>query len=193
MNASCAARISLVETGSRPGSIRGPIEPPSSTIVSAGACSRLARTLASSGAPTPANTTQPSRSSRLPAIVISSTGVASLMSPPRLGSPRSCRHQFARPPALLEQPRRADGVQGAGEAARPVEGLLEVDLHAGHAVAGDHLRVAVEVVEVGLVAAVALVWIGAERHLDHRIHDEAGDHRPVGRADDRLGWDDLLG
>ena len=59
-----AARISLVETGSRPGAIWGPMMPPSITIVRRGAWRRLASAAASSGTPTPAKTAVSSRSWR---------------------------------------------------------------------------------------------------------------------------------
>jgi hypothetical protein len=58
------ARISLVDTGSRPGAICGPMMPPSMTIVSRGACRRLASAAARSGTPTPAKTVVSSRSWR---------------------------------------------------------------------------------------------------------------------------------
>src|SRR2546426_7538742 len=59
-----AARISLVEIGSRPGLMRGPMMPPSMTMVSFGAWRCWARAAASSGTPTPANTVVSSRSCR---------------------------------------------------------------------------------------------------------------------------------
>ena len=58
------ARISLVETGRRPGAISGPMIPPSMTMVSRGAWRCLARAAARRGTPTPAKTVVSSRSSR---------------------------------------------------------------------------------------------------------------------------------
>ncbi len=58
------ARISLVEIGSRPGLIRGPMIPPSITIVSRGACRCCASAAASRGTPTPAKTVVSSHSTR---------------------------------------------------------------------------------------------------------------------------------
>src|SRR5271156_394698 len=57
-------RCSLVDGGNFPGSIKAPITPPSKRMVRPGACSLCARVAASSGIPTPAKTTCPSRSSR---------------------------------------------------------------------------------------------------------------------------------
>ena len=51
-----AVRISLVEYGSRPGTMRGPMLPPSTTMTSCGARVFCASTAATRGTPTPANT-----------------------------------------------------------------------------------------------------------------------------------------
>ena len=51
-----AARISFVEMGSHPGRHWGPTMPPSTTMVSRGACRRCASAVASIGAPTPVKT-----------------------------------------------------------------------------------------------------------------------------------------
>src|SRR3954471_12589701 len=161
------ARISLVEIGSLPGIMRGPMDPPSSTMVSPGACSRLASTLASSGAPTPANTTWSSRSRRPPAMVISSSGefMGDHRRSHRGPTPRSlraslrgcsCRHQLARAATLLEQRGGADQVEHAGEVARLVNVTAQVRLDALGPVGVDLLDVRLEVLEVRLVEPVAL-------------------------------------
>ena len=72
-----AARISLVDTGSRPGRICGPMIPPSITIVSFGAWRCWASAAARSGTPTPANTVVSSLSWREPITASSSEGVTS--------------------------------------------------------------------------------------------------------------------
>ena len=69
------ARISLVEIGSRPGAISGPMMPPSMTSVSRGAWRRLASAAASRGTPTPAKTVVSSRSWREATTASSSAGV----------------------------------------------------------------------------------------------------------------------
>ena len=51
-----AVRISLVEYGNRPGTICGPMLPPSTTMTSWGARVFCASTADTSGTPTPANT-----------------------------------------------------------------------------------------------------------------------------------------
>src|SRR5207249_1937280 len=70
-----AARISFVEIGSRPGLMRGPMMPPSITIVRFGAWRCCASAAASSGTPTPANTVVSSRSTREPMMAKSSADV----------------------------------------------------------------------------------------------------------------------
>src|SRR5580693_2524495 len=57
-------RWSLVDGGSFPGSTKAPTTPPSKRIVRPGQCSLCASVAASSGTPTPANTTCPSSSWR---------------------------------------------------------------------------------------------------------------------------------
>ena len=74
-----AARISLVEIGSRPGLIWGPMMPPSITMVSFGAWRCWASAAASSGTPTPANTVVSSLSSREPMTASSSLGVTAAL------------------------------------------------------------------------------------------------------------------
>src|SRR5262249_43888176 len=65
-------RCSLVDGGSSPGTMNGPMVPPSNRIVSCGACRRCASVAASRGTPTPANPICPSLSSR-PAFPASSS------------------------------------------------------------------------------------------------------------------------
>src|SRR5882724_6598889 len=67
-------RCSLVEGGNLPGSTKAPIVPPSKRIVRPGACSLCANVAASSGIPTPAKTTWPSRSSL--ALITASSSLA---------------------------------------------------------------------------------------------------------------------
>src|SRR3954464_4816658 len=57
-------RCSLVEGGSSPGTMKGPMVPPSNRMVRWGAKLRCASVAASSGMPMPANTICPSFSSR---------------------------------------------------------------------------------------------------------------------------------
>src|SRR5262245_28859470 len=64
-------RCSLVDGGNSPGTMKGPMVPPSNRIVRCGACVRWASVAANSGTPTPANTICPSFSSR-PAITANS-------------------------------------------------------------------------------------------------------------------------
>ncbi len=57
-------RCSLVDGGSSPGTMKGPMVPPSNRMVRCGAKLRCASVAASSGMPTPANTICPSFSRR---------------------------------------------------------------------------------------------------------------------------------
>src|SRR5438067_2951816 len=68
-------RWSLVEGGSLPGSMKAPITPPSNRMVRPGQRRRCASVAASSGIPTPANTTCPSSSCRALRMVRSSAAL----------------------------------------------------------------------------------------------------------------------
>src|SRR2546428_9421807 len=112
------ARISLVEIGSRPGAISGPMMPPSMTRVSRGAWRCRARAAARSGTPTPAKTVVSSRSSRAATTARSSDAVTSVtvagsarparsVGGPRRGAPRlrsPCRVSFHRAPRGRKTP-----------------------------------------------------------------------------------------
>src|SRR5579875_275031 len=110
-----AARISLVEIGRRPGAISGPMTPPSSTIVRFGACVVWARTDASSGVPTPANTILRSSSSRA-ALTASSSEAVYVMSAAEL----LCR------PAPFQQAADPEPLQVRLEGLRPVHVVVQV-------------------------------------------------------------------
>src|SRR5262249_33863284 len=75
MLARLVQRWSLVEGGSLPGSMKAPITPPSNRMVRPGQRKRCAKVAASSGMPTPANTTCPSCSWRALRMVNSSAAV----------------------------------------------------------------------------------------------------------------------
>src|SRR5205823_3702272 len=206
--ARCAARISLVEIGSRPGLMRGPMMPPSMTIVSFGACRCWASAAASSGTPTPANTVVSSRNCREPMMANSSADVncwfigAGSASPAhhvgglpqaRVAPVARSSRQLFRGGALFGEALAAEELEVVAPRRRSVDVPREVLADGRLRAAGlDGGRVPGEVVEVGVVEAVALVGERAERHVHERVDEEAGDHRAIGMTPRLLVGDQLL-
>src|SRR5215510_10931946 len=198
------ARISLVETGSRPGAIWGPMIPPSMTIVRRGAWRRLASAAARSGTPTPANTVVSSCSWRAAITARSSEALkrsiivssARARSRPRVARDRCVAwssRELLRALGLPREALAAEEIEVVAPRRRPVHIALEVVTHRRRAARVDGRRVLREMVVVGLVERVALVREGTERHVHERVDDEAGDDRPVRIAARLFLGDDLLG
>src|SRR5437879_3512680 len=206
--ARCAARISLVEIGSRPGLMRGPMMPPSMTIVSFGAWRCWASAAASSGTPTPANTVVSSRNCREPMMANSSAdvncwfiGVGSASPAHHVGGlpqarvapvARSSRQLFRRR-ALPGEPLAAEELEVVVPRRRRVDVAREVlaDGRLG-APRVDGGRIGAKVLEVRLVEAVAFVRERAERYLHQRVDEEAWDDGAIGVAARLLVGDQLL-
>src|SRR5579883_2636558 len=135
-------RCSLVEGGNWPGSTKAPIVPPSKRMVRPGPCRRCASVAASSGMPTPANTTWPSRSSR-PAMTASSS----------LAVKSRCRGRsrvlvvIDPPPAArrVQQLLEAEELEILGPALGSVNVAREILFHALRRVLAHHLGVHVVV------------------------------------------------
>src|SRR6516164_1148561 len=170
-------RCSFVEGGNLPGSMNAPITPPSKRMVRPGACSRCARVAASSGMPTPAKTTCPSRSIR--ALITARSSLAVQAEPLVV---------MDAPPAAtsLEQFVEAEQTQILGPRLWLIKIALEVVLAALIGVLPDLGGVAIEMLVQRFVEAVALVRRRAERHLDHGVDGEKRDLGLVVR-DDTLG------
>src|SRR5437660_7242008 len=171
--ARCGARMWLVEIGSGPGLMRGPMMRPSMTIVSFGACRCWASAAASSGTPTPANTVVSSRNCREPMMANSSADVNCWFIGAGSASPayhvgglpqarvapvaRSSRQLFRRR-ALPGEPLAAEELEVVVPRWRRVDVAREVladgRLRTARVDAG---RVLGEVIEVRLVEPVALV------------------------------------
>src|SRR5271169_124034 len=177
-------RCSLVEGGNFPGSINAPITPPSKRMVRPGACSLCAKVAASSGMPTPAKTTCPSRSSR--ALITARSSLAVQAAPLVV---------IDAPPAAarLEQFVEAEQTQVLGPRLWLVEIALEVVLAALVGVLPYLGGVEIEMLVQRFVEAVALVRRRAERHLDDGVDGEKRDLGMVGRAADLVVRDDALG
>src|SRR5579885_1150131 len=171
-------RCSLVEGGNWPGSNR---------IVRPGPCRRCASGAASSGMPTPANTTWPSLRSRL-AITASSSLVVWLLARGLL----FISIVIDAPPAPrgIEQLLHAEKVEIPGPALGAVEITCEVLGDALGRILLDEIRVHVVMPEEGLVNAVALVRCAAEGGLDHGLDGEERDLGLVGPAADLIVGDD---
>src|SRR3989449_3409979 len=188
------ARISLVEIGSRPGAISGPMMPPSMTRVSRGAWRCRARAAARSGTPTPAKTVVSSRSSRAATTARSSDAVTGARGVILAGSARpahtvgglsevhgaSFARELARPALLEREPLAAEEVEVVAPRGGGVGVALEVIGHGVRPARVDRPRVVREVVEVRLVEAVALVGERAERRQHEGVDDEARDHGALG-------------
>src|SRR6266700_6164881 len=160
MLARLVQRWSLVEGGSLPGSMNAPMTPPSNRMVRPGQRRRCAKVAASSGMPTPANTTWPSSSCRALKIVSSSAALWSVVLVIVDAFPGAGRFQ-----QLVE----ADEVQELGPRFRPVNAPIKVLLHALDRIPVHQVDVVPHVAEHRLVDAVAFVWRSAERHLDDGI------------------------
>src|SRR5262245_23773332 len=198
------ARISLVDTGSRPGAIWGPMMPPSMTIVSRGAWRRLASAAARSGTPTPANTVVSSESWRAAITASSSEALhrsvivssARARRRPRVACERRLAWSSRELPRSFGLDRHALAAEEAEIVApgrRRVDVALEIVADRGRAVPVDSGAVLGEVLVVRLVEAVALVRERAEGHVDERVDEEAGHHRAVGVPPRLLLGDELLG
>src|SRR6516162_2558949 len=177
-------RCSLVEGGNLPGSINAPITPPSKRIVRPGAWSLCARVAASSGMPTPAKTTCPSRKSRALITARSSLAVQAELLVVIDAPPAAAR---------LEQFVEAEQTQILGPRLWRIEIAFEVFLAALVGVLPYLGGVAIEMLEQRFVESIALVRSRAERHLDDGIDGEKRDLGVVGRAPDLLVRDDALG
>src|ERR1700732_254515 len=103
--------------------MKAPITPPSNRIVSPGQRSRCASVAASSGMPTPANTTCPSLSWRALKIVSSSAAVWHC---------DLCIGDDLPGASGLQQIVHADEVEKLGPRCRTVDEAVQVLLHAGH-------------------------------------------------------------
>src|SRR5262245_118240 len=198
------ARISLVETGNRPGAIWGPMMPPSITIVRRGAWRRLASAAARSGTPTPANTVVSSWSWRAAMTARSSEAlnrsvIASSARARRL--PRVARHrcltwssrELLRSFGLKGQALAAEEIEVIAPRRRSVDVALEIFADGRRAARVDGRRVLREVIVIGLVERVALVREGAEWHVHERVDDETRDHGAIRIAACLLLGNDLLG
>src|SRR3990172_3953315 len=173
---------SPIERGSRDG--RAPYTPASYTSCAFGAWSRRARFTARLGRPTPTKTTSPSAISR---------AAVNAMSSERVGSAGE---------AIVHRGRR-EGLGSEAFADRPsqlldvllppldpVNPLVEVGLHPflrPPDVFPRHVELVVAIVVALNEARVSPVGL-----LDHRVHDDPRDHRPVGIGADRVLMDDLL-
>src|SRR6185437_1861515 len=173
-----AARISLVEIGSLPGSSVVPMMPPSRTIVRCGACRCRATAEASSGMPTPAKTTLWSASSRLAVTAISSSAVTSLIGPPPR---RSSPHQLPRVRRQRGQPLRPGRRDEPGEAGVAVDVLFDITQGPGRPLFLRGGGIGGEMLEVGPVEAVTLVRVRAVRRRHDRVDGKKRQHR-LGRA-----------
>src|SRR5512138_1027686 len=200
--ARCPARISLVETGNRPGAIWGPMMPPSITMVRRGAWRCLASAAARSGTPTPANTVVSSRSWRAAMTASSSAALKVILSSARARSrPRVARDrcvarssgQLLRSLGLQREAPAAEEIEVVTPGRRPVHVALEILAHRRRAARVDGGRVLREMVVVRLVERVALVRERAERHVHERVDDEARNHGAIRIAARLLLGDDLLG
>src|SRR5580704_4762064 len=174
-------RCSLVDGGSSPGTMKGPIVPASKRIVSCGAKRRCASVAASSGTPMPAKTIWPFVIRR-EAITARSSDVVKV----EVGFVCLVIMHAPSAAAGVEQSLHAELRQIIGPALRSVIKLIEILLRTLHRVLRADLGVIVEMLEEGLVKPVAFVRRAAERRLDHRIHGEERDARAIGGAADLI-------
>src|SRR5690349_13575319 len=94
---------------------------------------------------------------------------------------------------LLRQPLAAEELEVVVPGRWPIDVAREVVADGGFGPARvDGRRVRAEVIEVGLVEAIALVRKRPERHVDERIDEEAGKHRAIGMTPRLLVGDQLL-
>src|SRR3954449_12474742 len=140
--------------------MNAPMTPPSNRIVRPGHRVRCASVAASSGMPTPANTTCPSLSCRALRIARSSAadtagGALSVVNGPPRASGR-------------EQLIQADQIEKRRPRLRAVDVAIEILAHAVHWIAVGQAHVVLHVPEHRLVDAVALVRRRPERQLDDR-------------------------
>src|SRR5438874_3552731 len=183
MLARLVQRWSLVDGGSLPGSMKAPITPPSNRMVRPGQRSRCASVAASSGMPTPANTTCPSSSCRALRMVSSSAALwfAGLCI---VDAPAGARR--------LQQLVEPDQLQELGPRFRGVDEAVEIFLHTLDGVAVHQLDIGAHVTQHRFVDAVTFVRRAAERQLDHGVDRKERDLGLVRRAPDLVVGDDAL-
>src|SRR6185312_3431650 len=163
MLARLVQRCSLVEGGSLPGSMMGPMTPPSNRIVRPGQCRPCASVAASSGMPTPANTTWPSFRSR--ELITASSSLAVYGSSLLIGDAPAM-------PRRLEQIAESEQVKVIDPRLRAVDVAIEVLGHPVDGVLVDERSIVIQVPEQGLVDAAALMRGAAERNLHDRLDRE---------------------
>src|SRR5258708_654040 len=137
--------------------MNAPMTPPSNRIVSPGHRSRCASVAASSGTPTPANTTWPSLSWRALRIVRSSAAVWHSLAIGN-GLPRA---------GGLQQVGHADQIEELRPRFRTVDKTVQIFLHARHRILVHQADVVLHVPHHRLVDAVAFVRRAPEGQLNH--------------------------
>src|SRR6516165_5118770 len=184
MLARLVQRWSLVEGGSLPGSMKAPITPPSNRMVRPGQRRRCASVAASSGMPTPANTTCPSPSWRALRIVSSSAavwlcglGIVDALS----GASR------------LKQLVHPDQGEKLAPRFRPIDIAIEVFGHAPDRFLVHQPDVVFHMADHRLVDAVAFVRCASERKLDYGIHRKKRNLGLIGCAPDLIVRDNAFG
>src|SRR5713101_7351898 len=161
MLARLVQRWSLVEGGSLPGSMKAPITPPSNRIVNPGQRRRCASVAASSGMPTPANTTCPSLSWRALKIVSSSAAVwlCALSIVDTLSGARR-----------FEQLVHPDQREKLAPRFRAVDEPLEILRHALDRLLVHQSDIVLHVADHRLVNAIAFVRRASEGELDNGVY-----------------------
>src|SRR5215471_1997598 len=156
--------------------MKAPITPPSKRIVRPGPWSRWAKVAASSGMPTPANTTCPSFNWRALRTASSSLAVyADLCVIDRRSRPRGLQD--------LVDP---DEIEKRGPGFRPVHEPIEIFVHPGDRIVVYEVDVILHVSHHRLVDAVALMWRGPEWQFDHRVDSEEGNFCLIRRTADLI-------
>src|SRR5690348_68628 len=172
MLARMVQRWSFVDGGNLPGSMNAPTTPPSNRMVRPGPCSRCASVAASSGIPTPANTTCPSLSWRALRIASSSPAVYAALCVID-GRPRTRRVQDFLHPNQVEK---------FGPRFWPINETVEIFTHAADRILVHEIDVILHVPHHRFIDAVALVRRGTEWQFDHSIDGEKGNLGLIRRA-----------
>src|SRR5579864_6793380 len=104
----------------------------------------------------------------------------------------SSGRQLAGGLSLAGKPRWAEPLEVFFEGLRPVNIVLEIGTGGPDSLGPRATRVGADVIDVGFVETVTLVWIRAVRRLDDRVHREEGNRRAIRVTPDLFGVYDLL-
>src|SRR5271166_5468113 len=160
--------------------MKAPITSPSNRMVRPGQRRRCASVAASSGMPTPANTTCPSLSWR--ALKIASSSAAVWLCGLSIINARSGARSFQQFLHPEQGEKRTPGF-------RPIDELVEILLHAANRLLVDQPDILLHVAEHRLVDAVAFVRRASERQLDNGVDRKEWNLGSIGRTSNLIVGD----